>query len=53
MSIDFNKNICYFILPNREELSTNIDCNLTINDREIIVVYNLEDEKKILIKIKD
>ena len=53
MSIDFNDNICYFILPNREEVSTNVDGSLIINDNDITVIYSIDDEKRILIKIKD
>ena len=53
LTVDFNKKMCYFKLPNKEELSIQMDGEMTINNQKIVVIYNYDEEKKIVINIKE
>ena len=53
MIVDFNTNLCYFILPNKEKFSVNIDGYINLNNRIITIEYNYGEAKKIIIRIKD
>lgn len=53
MTIDFNNKLCYFILPNEEKMSINIDGKIVINEKNIVIDYDYGEVKRIVIEIKE
>ena len=50
MSIDFINKIITFKLNDGKVLDFDIDCSININDNEVIMNYNLDENKKIIVE---